>query len=93
MVDEHYRLMCSNPVSTARVAQLRGTLERVRTMTLDENQARLQGNPARRGAGGQQGRRSRHPDDGARCQRPLEYNFQPIDSDPVSTMFQLVATI
>ena len=88
-----HRLMCSNPVSTARVAQLRGTLERVRTMTLDEikraykETLRAEVPEGSKGAG--LGILTMARDASA----PLEYNFQPIDSDPVSTMFQLVATI
>ncbi|MCA3185588.1 MULTISPECIES: SiaB family protein kinase [Cupriavidus] len=93
MVDEHYRLMCSNPVSSARVEQLRGTLEQVRTMTLEEikraykETLRADAPEGSKGAG--LGILTMARDASA----PLEYNFQPIDTDPVSTMFQLVATI
>lgn len=75
------------------MAQLRGTLERVRTMTLDEikraykETLRAEVPEGSKGAG--LGILTMARDASA----PLEYNFQPIDSDPVSTMFQLVATI
>lgn len=93
MVDEHYRLICTNPVATSRVAQLRAALEPLRTMTLDEikraykETLRAEVPQGSRGAG--LGFLTMARD----ATVPLEYNFQPIDTDPVSTMFQLVATI
>ncbi|WP_092135399.1 SiaB family protein kinase [Cupriavidus sp. YR651] len=93
MVDEHYRLMCSNPVATARVHQLRATLEPLRTMTLDEIKQAYKQTLRAEAPQGSKGAGLGFLTMARDASAPLEYNFQPIDTDPVSTMFQLVATI
>ena len=93
MVDEHYRLMCSNPVATARVEQLRATLEPLRTMTLEQIKAAYKETLRAEAPEGSKGAGLGFLTMARDASAPLEYNFQPIDADPVSTMFQLVATI
>ncbi|CAG2153163.1 hypothetical protein D3C87_1024420 [compost metagenome] len=93
MVDEHYRLMCSNPVATVRVHQLRATLEPLRTMTLDEIKQAYKQTLRAEAPEGSKGAGLGFLTMARDASAPLEYNFQPIDTDPGSTMFQLVATI
>ncbi|CAG9163893.1 SiaB family protein kinase [Cupriavidus pampae] len=92
-VDDHYRLICSNPVATARVEQLRATLEPLRTMTLDEIKAAYRETLRAETPEGSKGAGLGFLTMARDASAPLEYHFQPIDADPVSTMFQLVATI
>ncbi|WP_454764399.1 SiaB family protein kinase [Cupriavidus campinensis] len=93
MLDQHYRLMCSNPVATARVQQLRSTLEPLRTMTLDQIKQAYKQTLRAEAPEGSKGAGLGFLTMARDASAPLEYNFQPIDTDPASTMFQLVATI
>ena len=93
MVDEHYRLICSNPIATTRVQQLRGTLENLRLMTLDDIKRAYKETLRSEAPEGSKGAGLGFLTMARDASAPLEYRFEPIDSDPVSTMFQLVATI
>ena len=93
MVDEHYRLICSNPIATTRVQQLRGTLENLRLMTLDDIKRAYKETLRAEAPQGSKGAGLGFLTMARDASAPLEYRFEPIDSDPVSTMFQLVATI
>ncbi|MGO4328484.1 SiaB family protein kinase [Cupriavidus sp. 2TAF22] len=93
MIDERYRLMCSNPVAISRVAQLRAALEPLRTMTLDQIKQAYKETMRAEAPEGSKGAGLGFLTVARDASAPLEYNFQPIDADPASTMFHLVATI
>jgi hypothetical protein len=93
VVGPHYRLMCTNPVATAAVESLREKLEPLRSMTCDEiRQAykrtlRAETPEGSKGAG--LGLLTLARDASA----PLEFQFQPIEANPASTLFCITATI
>jgi len=89
----HHRLMCSNPVATSAVEPLRERLEPLRSMTCEEiKQAykrtlRAEVPEGSKGAG--LGLLTLARDASA----PLEFQFQPIEANPASTLFCITATI
>ncbi len=93
MVDDRYRLMCSNPVAITRVGQLRAALEPLRTMTLDQIKQAYKETMRAEAPEGSKGAGLGFLTVARDASAPLEYSFQPIDADPVSTMFFLTATI
>lgn len=91
--DDHYRLICANPIASESVEKMRTTLEPIRGMTVAEikeaYKVTLRAETPVDSMGAGLGFLTVARD----ARAPLEFSFEPVESDPVTTMFRLVAEI
>jgi hypothetical protein len=91
--DNHYRLICANPIASESVEKMRATLEPLRSMTVaqikEAYKETLRGEALPDSMGAGLGFLTVARD----ARAPLEFSFEPVDADPVITMFRLVAEI